>query len=84
MCGTVSQVTAWLAAGVLFLMFVLNILLTIAFCCRCARRTEGPEYSTFHDAAAVRRSKNNPFTNYGTTKTAGEPATKPVNPFNDS
>ena len=76
--------TAWLAAGVLFLMFVLYILLTITFCCRRALRTEGPEYSSFHDAAAVRRSKKNPFTNYGTTETAGEPATKSANPFNDS
>ena len=76
-------------------MFVLNILLTITFCCRRALRTESPEYSTFHDVAAVRRSKKNPFTNYGTTETAGEPATKTTNtagepptksanPFNDS
>ena len=74
LCGTVLQVTAWLAAAVLFLMFVVYIFLTIAFCCRCGRQNEGPQYSSFHDAATLRQSKKNPFNNYGTT----------TNPFNDS
>ena len=80
----ISEVTAWLAATVLFLMFVVYIFLTIAYCCRCALREKGPKYSSFHDAAALRQSKKSPFhSNYGTTGTAAEP-TKSTNPFNDS
>ena len=80
----ISEVTAWLAAAVLFLMFVVYIFLTIAYCCQCALREKGPKYSSFHDAAALRQSKKSPFhSNYGTTGTAAEP-TKSTNPFNDS